>query len=309
MTALRIFLAGLIIWCTAHISSGQDTLYTLNAPKDTTYWTSSYQAGTNFHQAAFSSNWIGGGTNNTAIGGFANGKFQNQKGRWNWDNDLDFEYGIVRNAGQDFRKSNDKLYLDTKVGRGLSKNWDLFGSLSFLTQFSEGFKYAPDSTGRGVARLVSDFLSPGYLTSAIGLEFKKGKMLSVRIGAFSNRITFVLEDSLFVNEPTNYGVRPGRDTRIELVATQLLCNFDFDFNKDHHFKVRYQLFANYENFGWHRIDHRVEAAFTSKVNKYINFNISGIMIYDRDQHAAVQLSQAIAVGVLFKHNSKKNKKG
>ncbi|CAA9298707.1 MAG: hypothetical protein AVDCRST_MAG56-5234 [uncultured Cytophagales bacterium] len=64
-------------------------------------------------------------------------------------------------------------------------------------------------------------------------------------------------------------------------------------------KGRYQLFANLLNPALNQLDHRLDLSFTSKVNKYINVNLTGILRYDRDQDQDVQLSQALAVGLVY----------
>src|SRR5690606_25773012 len=81
---------------------------------DTTYWRNSFSGGANINQASFSDNWKSGGENSIALGLFMNGKFNYLKGKVSWDNEVQLKYGLLKNAGQDFRKSQDLIYLDSK---------------------------------------------------------------------------------------------------------------------------------------------------------------------------------------------------
>src|SRR5688572_24221694 len=92
----------------------------------------------NLNQAAFSSNWKAGGINSIGFNSMFNYKANYTKDNISWDNEIGFMYGFVNNSGQGFRKTLDRIFLDTKVGRKLSDNWDLFTSLNFISQFSKG---------------------------------------------------------------------------------------------------------------------------------------------------------------------------
>jgi hypothetical protein len=47
------------------------------------------------------------------------------------------------------------------------------------------------------------------------------------------------------------------------------------------------------------IDHRLEAMFTAKVNKFINVNLGGIMLYDYDQDSGAQFTQVFSLGFTY----------
>ena len=125
----------------------------------------------NVNQAAFSSNWKAGGVNSIGINGLFNYTANYAKDRNSWDNQIDLIYGFVNNSGQGYRKTLDRIFLDTKYGYKLNENWGLFTSLNFVSQFAEGHNYEKDANGVEQATLISDFLAPAYITSAWGVEY------------------------------------------------------------------------------------------------------------------------------------------
>jgi len=98
-----------------------------------THWKKKLVANLNLNQASFSSNWKGGGINSIGINSLFNYKANYAANNDTWDNEIDLAYGFVNNAGQGFRKSIDRIFLDTKYGYKLNNKWSLFTSLNFLS--------------------------------------------------------------------------------------------------------------------------------------------------------------------------------
>lgn len=268
---------------------------------DTTYWASEFSAGLNFNQAGFSSNWKSGGVNSVAFGSIVAGKAFYRKEKFSWDNEMELLFGIVKNDGEQSRKSNDRIFLDSKLGYAISENWSSFFSVNFLSQFTDGYEYNAD----GSRSLISTFMAPGFLTSSLGFEYKPSEIFSVRIGPLSPRFTFVNNQTIINNVPSNYGVDPGETMRIEWLAMQLFANFDKNLSENLNLKSRYMMFANYETLAWDTIDHRLDLTITAKITDIINVTLTGISIYDIDQDPGVQFSQALALGILYRVDNKK----
>lgn len=274
------------------------------ASVDTTYWQNSLSIGVNFSQAQFSDNWKAGGVNSIAIGSVITGTANYQKGKVSWANEADLQYGIVRNAEIGERKSVDRILLDSKLGFDISQYWNGFFSLNFLTQFTPGYRYEENAQGGENAITISRFMAPAFLTTALGFEYKPSKVFWVRLSPFSPRFTFVTDDLLFLNEPSNYGVEPGETVRTEWLAAQVQASLDKEIVENVTLKSRYQLFANYENMAFNRIDHRLDVNVVAKVNKWLNINFSTILLYDYDQDEDIQLSQLLTVGLLYTVDNK-----
>ena len=266
---------------------------------DTTYWTNNLSIGLNFSQASFSENWKAGGVNSVAIGAIVSGSANYKKAKLDWTNEFELQYGIVNNEGQGNRKSVDRILLDSKIGYDISKNWNGFFSANFLTQFAQGFRYEENANGDEEQLLISNFMAPGFLTTSLGFEFKPSKVFWMRLSPFSPRFTFVSDTTIYRNVPSNYGVEIGETLRTEWLAASVTANFEKEIFENVSLKSRYSFFANYEQLAFSKIDHRLDIVITAKVNSWLNVNFNSIMLYDIDQDADLQLSQLLAVGLLY----------
>jgi hypothetical protein len=271
-------------------------------PDTLTHWKRKLLFNINVNQASFSSNWKAGGTNSIGLNARFNYKLSYKHGRNGWDNEIDLLYGFVNNNGQGYRKTVDRIFIDTKYGYELSKNWGLFSSLNLITQFAPGYKYEKDANGVEQSILISDFLAPGYITSAWGLEYHPVDYFKVRISPFAPRVTIVRNPERFipaVDSVAPYGVKAPDQTRFEWLAFQLMAEFNKDIAKNMNLQWRYIMFANYETLAWKTIDHRLELMLNAKVNKFINVGLGGILLYDYDQDSGAQISQAFNLGFAY----------
>ncbi len=261
------------------------------------YWKNWFSFGINMNQAAFSDNWQGGGVNSIAVGTQTNFKADYTKEDKTFLTEVILQYGKLQNKGQLQRKTNDRIFWDNKVSVKLSKHWSFFGSLNFESQFDRGFSYKKDAKGNETQTLISRFMAPGYLTESLGFEFKTSKAFWLRIGTGTARQTFVLDRDLYLTNPKNYGVTPGKGVRNE-VALQVVTNFERDIAKNIALKTRHSMFANYEKL--EKIDQRLDLTLQAKVNKIVNVTIGGIAVYDDDASTNVQASQALSLGIMVK---------
>ncbi|GAB3641972.1 hypothetical protein [Spirosoma arcticum] len=46
-------------------------------------------------------------------------------------------------------------------------------------------------------------------------------------------------------------------------------------------------------------DHRLDVTLTGKINKALNANLTGVLLYDKNQDSPIQYSQAPSIGLLF----------
>ena len=266
-------------------------------PDTTSNWRKHLTIGLNLNQASFSSNWKAGGVNSVGFNGLFNYKANYKKDRNSWDNEIDLAYGFVNNEGQGNRKTLDRIFLDTKYGYAINSKWDLFASLSFLSQFTKGYNYLDDNT----SELISDLFAPAFITLALGFEYHPTDYFKVRIAPLAPRITIVSDPERFVTTvgPEPYGVTPPDNTRFEWLAFQLVADFDKDIAENLNLKWRYTLFANYETLEMKTIDHRLDLMLSAKVNNFITTSLGGTLLYDFDQDSGIQVSQAFALGFSY----------
>ncbi len=289
-----LFLA-LCLWYSLPLWAQEET----PASTDTTYWTNQLKVGFNFNQASFSDNWKAGGVNSIAFGSYLLGNASYEKGKVTWNNELDMQYGILKNAGQSMRKNIDRILFDSKVGIKASDTWNYFGGMNFLSQFYDGYQYGQDAAGNEEELLISKFLNPAFLMFSIGMEYKPSKHFWLRLSPLSPRFTFVTDTTIYRNVPTNYGVAIGERVRQEWLAASVLADFNKDIAENLNLKMRYAMYANYESFALDALDHRLDTIVTAKINKWVDVNLTAILLYDKDQDAKIQLSQALAIGLAY----------
>lgn len=264
---------------------------------DTLTWKKKLNFSVNLNQASFSSNWKAGGINAFGFNSLFTYVADYKEGRNSWDNDIDLAFGFVNNSGQGYRKTIDRIYLDTKYGYELGDMWSLFTSLNFLSQFSEGFSYTEDDQ----SQLISGAFAPAFITGAVGLEYHPVDYFKIRIAPFAPRITIVNDAERFTQSvgPLPYGVEPPDNVRFEWLGAQLLAEFDKQIYENINLKWRYVMFANYETLEARKLDHRLDLDLIAKVGKYINVGLGGILLYDYDQDDDAQLSQVFSIGFLY----------
>jgi len=277
----------------------------------TTFWKKNFRTGLNINQASFSSNWKAGGVNSFGFNGLLNYKANYKKNKTSWDNQFDFLYGMVNNAGQGYRKTLDRIYMETKVGHDLNSKWSLTTSINFQSQFAKGYKYEKDVNGVEVGSLISDFFAPAFITSAWGFEYHPVDYFKLTLSPFSPRVTIVADNNgrfAAVDPLKPYGVNVGENTRYEWLAFQMQAEFNKDIAQNLNLKFRYLMFANYETLDLKTIDHRLDIGLTAKVNRFMNVTLGGILIYDYDQDTGVQLAEAFSLGVSYSFQNFEEKK-
>jgi hypothetical protein len=265
-------------------------------------WKKAFRAGLNLNQASFSSNWKAGGVNSIGFNTFLNYRANLKKGVHSWDNEIDLLYGMINNQGQGARKTLDRVFLDTKYGHSLNKNWDVFVALNFLSQFAKGYSYSTDASGIEQRTLISDSFAPAFITASLGVEYHPVEYFKLRLSPLAPRLTALRDNDgryAAVDPIAPYGVIVGSNTRYEWLAFQALAEFNKDIAKNLNLKWRYMMFANYETLALETIDHRLDVNITAKINQFVNVTLGGILLYDIDQDTGAQTSQAFSLGVLY----------
>lgn len=267
----------------------------------TSNWTLKNVGGINLTQTSLT-NWAAGGENSVAWHIYFNGSANYKKDRWSWDNGLVADYGQTYTSTNKWQKSLDKLNINTKIGYGLSKHWNASALLDFLTQFDNGYASATDRKN-GIAP-ISKLLAPGYLTLAIGSDYKPNDKFSLFVSPVTGKMTFVLDNTL--SNAGAYGVKPGEKVLAELGAS-LVANYTTNITSNINLITKLTLFSAYNNnFG--NIDVNWDVMLAMKLSKYISANITTNLVYDDDiktkeagvvRGPKVQLRQVLGFGISY----------
>jgi len=172
-------------------------------PKGT--WTTSSTPALKIDEAYYN-NWSAAGNAQLAITAAFNGIYKYTNGKDFWDNIVDLAFGIHwqdldgKNTPllESLRKNEDKIDLTSTYSRALSGAWNVNAIANFKTQFYKGYQYGEDTA------LISNFMAPAYLTTAIGFEYKK-EWWNVSLSFLTGKTTFVCDDNL-IRDGYTYGV-------------------------------------------------------------------------------------------------------
>jgi len=248
-------------------------------------------------------NWAAGGESSFAVGAIIEAHANYEKDEVVWENKADIRYGVIRNGGggNRFEKTDDILILNSKLSSKFNENILMTGSVNFRTQMDEGVRFENVANSDERRRvIISDFMSPGYLQTSVGITYRKGKVFNTTVAPFTGRFTFVLNDSL--SRAGSFGVDPNEKIRSE-AGISWKGTYQKDVVKNVKLLTNFNFFSNYEKFPNTVVN--LEAAINMKVNNFISSNISSQLIYDDDVKVTrsdgtlgrdIQLKNVINVG-------------
>ncbi len=237
-------------------------------------WETGGMAAITFGHSSFT-NWAAGGINSVSINGLSSMFAKYKKGNLTWDNNFDIGYGIQRQGNKEnaeFLKTDDRIDVATKLGVKANDKLYYAALLNFKTQFTNGYNYPNDSIA------ISSFLAPGYLLTAVGIDYKPTNALTVFIAPLTSKTTFVNNQTLA--DAGAYGVEAGKKTRSEF-GGYIKTGLTKDIAKNINLSTKLDLFSNYLH-NPQNIDINWELLLSMKVNKYLTVNINTQMLYDDD---------------------------
>lgn len=286
--------------------------------KDTTYWNRNFEVGLNINQAGFNKSWqeAQGGLSYFAISAFLFAKSTYVQNRSKVMNDLQLQYGrIITDGVKDYqggytgRKNVDRIFFDNTYTYAITEEFGAFASVNFQSQFDKGHKIIKTQITSNVgtdsiAVQVSSFLAPGALIEGIGVEWTPISYFSARFAPVAFRQRFSVDPTVTANVSNSEGVHLGVEKGAIVnnrFGLNILAKFDKDLATNINLKVMGQYFASYENMAVGTI--RFDAIFTAKITKYINVNITGVLLYNHAQIAAIQANEQVALGIVYKMNN------
>lgn len=251
-------------------------------------WKKGGVASLNFAQTSLN-NWAGGGQSSIALNGLLSLYANLKKGDSRWDNSFDLGYGTVKQGDAAFFKSDDRIDLFSKYGKKAGGNWYYAALLNFRSQMVKGFN-SPSEVATG--NYISRFLAPGYLLTALGMDYKPSDNFTLFVAPFTGKTTFVMDDSL--STIGAFGVDAGQNIRNEF-GGYLKMAYVRDIMDNIKFQTKLDLFSNYLN-NPQNIDVNWEVLIAMKVNEYITASIMTHLIYDDDIDIAVTDANGMVIG-------------
>ncbi len=273
------------------------------------YWDNSLSSTINFGQTSLT-NWAAGGYNSYTLKGYVDGNANYAKESVSWTNRLQLDYGFLYSADKPvLQKSDDRIYLESKVGYNVAKNLDVSAELSFKSQFSNTYEYpTPTSKADGseladgqdytrkdwkAARdLKSGFFSPAYLNLALGIDWSPLNWLTINVAPITGGVVFVDdpllresysmdlkdEDSVEIEDDPIANGKRYKAARFEF-GTQVKIDAKVNINDNFKYTSQLVLFSNYLD-NPQNIRVNWDNRFEWQLVKYFSLVLTTNLIYD-----------------------------
>ncbi|MCX6251913.1 MAG: DUF3078 domain-containing protein [Bacteroidetes bacterium] len=272
------------------------------APDTIKHWTWTGVASLNVNQV-YLVNWAAGGQSSIGLNTFASFQAGYRKGKHSWQNNLDMAYGFQYlapgSSDNQYRKTDDRIELNSSYGYGISKTWDLSAILNFKTQFTDGYNYPNDSV------IIAKFMSPGYLIAGLGFTWVPVKSFNLFMSPAAGRLIFVIDPAL--SDSGACGVDRGKKVKAEFGA-YVRASLNQELGKSASISSTLDLFTNYfKNFG--DINVNWNMLLTLKAGKWLATSVNLALIYDdqvmiTDIHGKTgprtQFRENIGVGISYR---------
>ena len=257
-----------------------------------------------FSQMALS-HWAAGGQSSISGNGLLNVFANYRSKKVNWDNSLAIGYGIMQRKSESPVKTDDRIEINSKYGRVIKDNLYYALLLGIKTQMASGYEYPNDTT----RNKISNFLAPGYVLLAAGLNYKPVKNMDLFFAPITGRITVVNDKKL--SQSGAFGVTPGQMFRSEF-GGYLRLAYRAELVQNVSLQTKADFFSNYIKKP-QNIDVNWDLLLSMKVNKFISATVSTSLIYDDDvmilsptaeepnhKGPRTQLKEIIGVGFSYK---------
>ena len=207
--------------------------------------------------------------------------------------------GFLNTTTLGSRKNDDRIDFVSKTNLYIDKKTSFATLVNFRTQFFAGYTYKEKSR-----TYASNFLSPGYILTSMGINSKPVKELSLFVSPLTSRWIIVRNDSLAAK--ATYGVDTGKNI-VNQLGSFATINYQKEFLKTLTYKSRLDLFSNYRKNPWN-VDVYMTNILAIRVFKLLSFNWSFDVIYDDDTRIfgenkdapALQLKSIIGAGLQLK---------
>lgn len=256
------------------------------AQEQTSPWTSKGNFTLLLNQSSFS-NWQAGGDNSFSGNVNVNYDINYAKDDWTWDNKVLVSYGLTKLKGDDKKKTDDRLELNSLLGKKAVGNWYYSAFVNFKTQLDSGFDKD------GVRN--THFFSPAYLQVGPGMLWKKSDNLKVNIAPATSRFIFV--DKHFTELGSVFGVDQGKSMDYQL-GMSVNGYYKFSVMENVSFENILNLYSNYlEKPGNVVVDYQLNVVM--KINKYLSTNLTFQAVYDDQAFQGFQIREMVGLGINY----------
>jgi len=250
-------------------------------------WNPLLLASLNLSQIAFQ-DWTKGGESAFSFTVGADWVMDYKASNWTFKNQLKGEWGQSK-TGYDIKKITVNNVFNETVYY-YDPGWLFVPYVSNLirTPITDGYDYSEPEKVQIVA-----FFDPGYVTQSIGFAYEKSEIFQTRLGiafeeSFANKFAAQYTDDDETAELETFRFETGIESMTDL-------NLKIDDNVIYKSKLR--LFTGFNRMTvW---DVAWDNTFTAEVNKWLNVNLSFILIYKASESLRTQMQEALQVGIVY----------
>ncbi len=233
-----------------------------------------------------------------AINGTAFYKAYYKKGKALWLNDFLIGLGSVKSPSNfdRFRKNDDRLLFSSMYAQQMNKkpHWYYAGALDLNTQVLPSYTYA---TGTDTRVKTGSFMTGGIIRAGLGILYKPNNNFRLYISPLTANIATKLDPD-FKNFKA-YGVDAGKTMNFGLGAL-LRADYITKIAGKIDYKTRLDLFTDYLNRPFSKIDCDWLNTFSFNATKYIGVNLNVNVRYHEDENRDIQYIEMLGVGFNYK---------
>lgn len=253
-------------------------------------------------------NWASGGENSLSLLSNVRYYWNYNRNKTSWENWMHYRFGFMKNGEEDIRKNEDRLELNSKLGQKAFKHWYYTAQFNMLTQLFSSYDYPKDKE----RKLVANFMSPGYFTLSLGLDFKPKDNFSLVLSPIAGKWNFVRDTAKI--DAKRYGVseegkRYKREAGAQLNLMSRINNILKIMDLYNELKVfmSYEKKDRYLNFD-KEDEEKKHIPFTMnwkmtlsfKINYFMSASIYTETIYDENYSRKLQFKENLNLGVKFR---------
>lgn len=221
------------------------------APKPN-YWKTSMDFDLGLNQT-WMTNWTAGGYPTVSLAAGIDGKANYEKGRAQWDNRMQLNYGLMWSADKAnlIQSSNDRIYLESKFDYKMAEKskFAYSAGVDFRTQFAPSLdNFRQDAeTHKWIGDLKSSILSPAYLNVSLGVDWKPVPWFDMSMSPLTGGVVIVARQDDELRK--RYGMEKIDDTHYKssrwLLGAQVKANVNIKVNDWFNYETQLVAFANY----------------------------------------------------------------
>lgn len=253
-------------------------------------------------------NWASGGENSLSLLSNIRYFWNYNRNKTSWENWIHYRFGFMKNGSESIRKNEDRFEFNSKLGQKAFKHWYYTAQFNVLTQLFNSYEYPKESP----RELVANFMSPGYFTLSLGLDFKPNSNFSLMISPIAGKWNYVRDTARI--DPQRYGVseagkRYKREAGAQLnLMSKLSKLFNIvDMNNELKVFMSYEKKDKYVNLG--KDDEKKKRipvtanwkmTLSFKINYFMSASIYTETIYDENYSRKIQFKENLNLGVKFR---------